>query len=95
MGDFISRDTALMNCADNQYAAADKDEQEYKFWDRVYEFIQSLPAADARSVVYCKDCIHCQKDTIFNEMWCNGERVFAEHFCGDGERKVNSNAAIH
>lgn len=49
--------------------------------------IRSIPTIDAVEVVRCKDCKHCWYDEMFGDRWCNGNRVHADSFCSDGERR--------
>lgn len=48
--------------------------------------IDRLPTIDAVPVIRCKDCKHCQKDTIFKKLYCDGREVVADGFCWKGER---------
>lgn len=43
---------------------------------------------DIEVVVRCKDCKKCEKDTIFHDYWCNGNKIYSENnYCSYGERK--------
>ena len=41
---------------------------------------------DMVEVIRCKDCKHCQKDTIFKKLYCDGREVVADGYCWKGER---------
>ena len=56
--------------------------------------LDSIPAADVRPVVRCKDCRFCVHDSGFDELWCNGKRRKADWYCADGERSTNCGALM-
>ena len=56
--------------------------------------LDSIPAADVRPVVRCKDCRFCVHDSGFDELWCNGKRRKADWYCADGERSTNCGARM-
>ena len=60
--------------------------------DVVTPIVVSQPTVDAVPVVRCKDCRHCQYDSIFGSYWCGGDRldgieVEADFFCKGGRAK--------
>ena len=42
---------------------------------------------DAVKVVRCADCKHCQVDTLYHNYWCDGQSVWADHYCSKGEMR--------
>ena len=65
-------------------------------FDRVYTkmdfcgWLDDAPTVDAVPVVQCRDCKHCQYDSIFGSYWCGGRlggiKIEADFFCKDGEQ---------
>lgn len=51
--------------------------------------IEELPAIDAVPVVRCKDCKECEIDEVFHDYWCNGRKVWKDHYCACGERRTD------
>ena len=63
-------------------------------WYFVEELIENAPTIDAVPVVRCKDCKNCQLDDVFHDYWCNGKKVWAEHFCSYGERRDDAECVV-
>ena len=81
MSEYIERDAAIR-------------EMLFRYWEgkeTLREIMQSIPAADVRPVVRCKDCANCEKVDEW-EMWCHGRgfpmlMVSADGFCNYGRKK--------
>lgn len=57
----------------------------------VEEMIDSIPAADVRPVVMCKDCMHWEYDAIFVDGWCRRRQQGNPNwYCADGEKREES-----
>lgn len=54
--------------------------------------IDAEPTVDAVEVVRCKDCKHWERDVIFKDGWCRGERQYEDDFCSHGERREDGEA---
>lgn len=59
------------------------------------ERIKSIPAADVRPVVLCKDCVHSDKwyaDRLICYLWNehDGNSVFEDGFCNYGVKREAS-----
>ena len=59
------------------------------------KYLQSIPAADVRSVVMCKDCVHSDKwykDRLICYLWNehDGNSVFEDGFCNYGKKRDES-----
>ncbi len=57
------------------------------FRKAIKDFIDSAPTIDAVPVVRCGECVNSQKDEIFGGIWCNGRKVWTDHFCSCGKRR--------
>lgn len=55
--------------------------------NRSVGYLMRLPSIDAVEVVRCADCKHCQVDNLFDNYWCDGQSVWADHYCSKGERR--------
>ena len=51
--------------------------------------VDIAPTIDAEPVVRCKDCTKCEIDVIFHDYWCNGRKVWRDHYCAYGERRTD------
>ena len=51
--------------------------------------IMMMPTIDAVPVVRCKDCKECEIDEVFHDYWCNGRKVWKDHYCACGERRTD------
>ncbi len=40
-------------------------------------------------IIRCKDCAKCQIDDVYHDYWCDGKKVWKEHFCGYAERRTD------
>lgn len=60
-------------------------------WDvrEIREAIDLMPIVDAVEVVRCKDCKECEIDEVFHDYWCNGRKVWKDHYCACGERRTD------
>lgn len=41
------------------------------------------------SIIHCRDCKNLEIDSIFHDCWCNGHKVWFDHYCGYAERRVD------
>ena len=53
------------------------------------DYIQAIPAADVRPIVYCRDCMHAEESMVSGCVNCNEmERArINEGWCAWGEKK--------
>lgn len=45
--------------------------------------------ADVVPVIRCKDCARCSIDTVYHDYWCDGKKVWKDHYCGYAERRTD------
>ena len=81
MSDYISREAAI-------------NEMIRRYWDgkeTLREIINSIPAADVRPVVLCKDCVHFQQFRP-HDGFCNIDGMLwnNDFFCANGEKREES-----
>lgn len=80
MSRYIDVDVLLLKIdlhGTNKFGMLDED---------IYEFIRSIPIADAAEVLRCKDCkFFCRENRCYCEEF--GGIVTEEDFCSRGERK--------
>ena len=50
--------------------------------------IEDLPSTQPENI-RCKDCAKCQIDDIYHDYWCEGKKVWENHFCGYAERRTD------
>lgn len=85
-GDYISREAAIANSREyNLGGSYDNTERAVPV-----DAINSIPAADVRPVVLCKDCVHFQRFRP-HDGFCNIDGMLwnNDFFCVNGERKEN------
>lgn len=69
----------------------DPDRTGYKMYPdymTVWKYLHQLTSAQPE-IIRCKDCINCSRDAIYDDYWCNGREVTADHYCGYAERRTN------
>ena len=47
----------------------------------------AIEALRQPEIVRCKDCANCSRDAVFDDYWCDGREVEANHYCGYAERR--------
>lgn len=85
--ELISREAAVhVLCEENINRPLDSDR-----WliSDIYKKIEELPTIDAVPVVRCRDCKECEIDEVFHDYWCNGRKVWGDHYCAYGERRTD------
>ena len=91
MDDYIKREDALTELDEIGFC----DDEPIQTRNSALKIIQSIPAADVRPVVLCKDCIHyemgaCLKiyddGSAAKEAW---QERKPDDFCSYGERRAN------
>lgn len=53
-----------------------------------YTKIEQLPSAQPE-IIRCEDCANCQIDDVYHDYWCDGKKVWKDHFCGYAERRTD------
>lgn len=48
--------------------------------------IDDVPSAQPE-IITCGECARCQLDAVFHDYWCDGKKVWKNHFCGYAERR--------
>lgn len=84
-GDTISRRAAidaLMEILDRPNHA------EFLYTDEICRALGQLPSAQPE-IIRCENCTKCQIDTVFHDYWCDGRKVWKNHYCGYAERRTN------
>ena len=89
MTEYIERDAAMANRREyNLGGSYDNTELAVPV-----DAIKSIPAADVRPVVLCKDCKYAERVCMPDgRVWCN-ENLFSrldEDFCSRGEKREES-----
>lgn len=93
-GDYISREAALAfqnevdlllcrNVVTHDIMSATKDADMVKY-------LLSIPAADVRTVVLCRDCKHRGNTMDCPFCWLADKKMGDEHFCSFGEKREES-----
>ena len=99
MNDLISRQAAIdaldVLCQEHRYKIPGKVEtysQYNEAWqdalDRAEGAIGNLPSAQPE-IIRCRDCKKCQIDSIYHDYWCDGRKVWKDHYCGYAERRTD------
>ena len=52
--------------------------------------MEPLKDLETVEIIRCKDCKNCDRDTIFNQYWCDGKEVLPDNFCGYAEEKEDA-----
>lgn len=91
MTDYISREAALKACCD-ECNAMYEDEPCEPSECLIRIALKSMPAADVRTVVLCRECEYAfpTGSHLICEQW--GIRVNEDDFCSRGEKKEVSDA---
>lgn len=42
-----------------------------------------------KPLILCEDCAKCQIDDVYHDYWCDGKKVWKDHFCGYAERRID------
>ena len=87
-GDYIRRADAIEALYKDAEAHPD-----HTFWTTQHEALRSIPAADVRPVVLCKDCKYYYKDADGYEMCDNSEgydHVTEDGFCAWAVKREES-----
>ena len=93
MDEYVSRQDVITTIRENGVYGSGYSNEERE--DNVVDMIESVPAADVRPVVMCRDCKHGQgaKMDFWNEyegIECIGGVVHRKDwFCADGEKREN------
>lgn len=46
----------------------------------------AIEALQQSEIIRCKDCKRCQIEILCNDYWCDGKKVWEDHYCGYAER---------
>ena len=87
MNDLISRQAAIDDIC-NQCSMTQAGDRCIDDFCRDIRVLKKLPSAQPE-IVRCKDCTKCQIDSIFHDYWCEGKKVWKDHYCGYAERRTN------
>lgn len=49
---------------------------------------EKIPSAQPE-IIRCEDCAKCQTDDVYHDYWCDGRKVWRDHFCGYAERRTD------
>ncbi len=47
----------------------------------------AISALEQPEIIRCKDCKKCVIETLCNDYWCDGRKVWEDHYCGYAERR--------
>lgn len=88
MTDYIKREDAVRRVAVLIAAEAESDGCEDQPMDNYIEYaledLADIPSADVAPVVRCKDCVHCEKETMTCTIFIKNR--LGDDFCSEGER---------
>ena len=51
-------------------------------------YVERMPSAQPE-IIRCRDCQKCQIDSIYHDYWCDGRKVWRDHYCGYAERRTD------
>ena len=90
MSDLISRQAAI-TAIQKAYADTEGGTDKCAVWKNVgltnaLHIMQDLPSAQPE-IIHCRDCAKSESDSLFQDIWCDGKKVTAEHYCGYAERR--------
>ena len=74
----------MQDAIDMIYGCEDEFGKDVVF--RIADYIRQLPSVQSE-IIHCKDCKNADHDAIFDDLWCDGREVSADHYCGLAERK--------
>ena len=52
------------------------------------KILEKLPSAQP-DIIHCRECKNCQIDSVFHDYWCDGRKVWKDHYCGYAERRTD------
>lgn len=84
----IDADLAIEKCNEDLDAVKDLPQRQDGILDAIMN-IHECPTIDAVPVVRCRDCKECEIDDIFHDYWCNGRKVWKDHYCSFGKRRTD------
>lgn len=89
MAEYINREAFLQALEETEYDISPAYEPDGFTFNRVYEVVESIPAADVVPVVRCKDCKYLANATVnsngFLICHVNDMEIAPEDFCSYGE----------
>ena len=47
----------------------------------------AISALQQPEIIRCKDCKKCVIEILCNDYWCDGKRVWEDHYCSFAERR--------
>lgn len=95
MTDYISRKELNKRLSEKASRSSHSDFQPAPTWNEAVEIMDSIPAADVRPVVTCKDCVHFVRGELFGDMVCDYHYLHHYHaepneFCSHAEKREKS-----
>ena len=92
---YIEREAAYPLAKKICDAIDSEDFQRLNFGMRILDWIDDIPVADVRPVVFCKDCVYSDKwykDRLICYLWNehDGNSVFEDGFCNYGSKREES-----
>lgn len=85
MAEYIDREAFLQSLEETEYDISPAYEPDGFTFNRVYEVVESIPAADVVPVVRCKDCKYRDGTPGQPNILC--AQMHEDDFCSYGERK--------
>ncbi len=49
--------------------------------------VRMLEEMQGLEIIRCEECANCQIDTVYHDYWCNGKKVWKDHYCGYAGRR--------
>lgn len=57
---------------------------------KIFEALDmAIKALEQPEIIRCEDCAKCQIDDVYHDYWCDGKKVWKDHFCGYAERRID------
>ena len=52
-------------------------------------FLEKYAPSVRPEIIHCGECARCQIDEVFHDYWCDGRKVWKDHYCGYAERRTD------
>lgn len=92
-GDAVSKQYILDAFAEyiEEYKEVDEEGNHDPKWCAMKEaemVVKEAPFAQPE-IIHCRDCARCSIDVMYGDLWCDGRKVSAGHYCGYAERRTD------
>lgn len=80
----MNREGAITRIKDHMSVHKICEERAIKITEALNMAIEALQQPE---IVRCEDCKKCQIEILCNDYWCDGKKVWKDHYCGYAERR--------